>query len=267
MIPILMADKTSSKSAGHREHTKSADEHLLAGEIHRPIKITMVGAGSMFTPRLMADLFSIPGNKGGIIALVDIDRGRLRTMHRLVQSLAEKRGGGPWKIIASDDRRKVLKGSDYVVNCIEVSGLECVRFDNDIPARYGIDQCIGDTIGPGGLFKALRTIPVWLESIERRRGARAARNRFELHQPHGHALPGRGAIIGPAGGGPLSFRPGHDASPRETGGRAAGANRLGMRGDQPSGVDHQVPPRRTRPLSRAHEKSPGRFGRKAYRSG
>jgi alpha-galactosidase len=63
------------------------------------------------------------------------------------------------------DRRKALPGSDYIINCIEVSGLECVRHDYDIPARYGVDQCIGDTIGPGGLFKALRTIPVWLEVL------------------------------------------------------------------------------------------------------
>ena len=50
-------------------------------------------------------------------------------------------------------------------NCIEVSGLECVRYDNDIPLKYGVDQCIGDGIGPGGLFKGLRTIPVWLNIL------------------------------------------------------------------------------------------------------
>ena len=58
-----------------------------------------------------------------------------------------------------------MKGSDYIVNCIEVSGTSCVRSDNDIPARYGIDQCIGDTIGPGGLFKALRTVPVFIDLL------------------------------------------------------------------------------------------------------
>jgi len=71
-----------------------------------------------------------------------------------------------WKVVSSEKRQEVLKGSDYIVNCIEVSGLECVRFDNDIPAKYGVDQCIGDTIGPGGLFKALRTIPVWLDVLK-----------------------------------------------------------------------------------------------------
>ena len=57
-------------------------------------------------------------------------------------------------------------GSDYVICCVEVSGTACVRFDNDIPLKYGVSQCIGDTIGPGGLFKSLRTIPVWLDILK-----------------------------------------------------------------------------------------------------
>jgi alpha-galactosidase len=97
---------------------------------------------------------------------VDIDAERLRTMDRLVRKIAARLGqAGRWKVEAFRDRRRALRGSDYVVNCIEVSGLACVRHDYDIPARYGVDQCIGDTIGPGGLFKALRTIPVWLQVL------------------------------------------------------------------------------------------------------
>jgi alpha-galactosidase len=156
----------SKKAAGHAAHTKSANLQALSGAMHRPIKITMLGAGSGFTPRLIADVTDIPANQGGVIALVDIDRNRLRTMHQLIGKLLKNRGASRWKVIAAEDRKKVLKDSDYIVNCIEVSGLECVRFDNDIPAKYGVDQCIGDTIGPGGLFKALRTIPVWLEVLK-----------------------------------------------------------------------------------------------------
>lgn len=157
--------KSKKKSLGHAEHSKSADKLVLPGHFQRPIKITMLGAGSGFTPRLITDVISIPGNQGGIIALVDIDPNRLRTMHRLIQKLFRERGATQWKVLASTNRKDVLSGSDYIVNCIEVSGTECVRFDNDIPAKYGIDQCIGDTIGPGGLFKALRTIPVWLDVL------------------------------------------------------------------------------------------------------
>jgi alpha-galactosidase len=155
-----------TRNKGHTEHTKAADPQLgLSGKFHRPIKITMLGAGSGFTPRLMNDVLLIPGADRGEIALVDIDKSRLRTMHQLVSRLVAQPGKDGWKVTASPRRREVLRGTDYLVNCIEVSGLECVRHDNDIPAKYGIDQCIGDTIGPGGLFKGLRTIPAWLEIL------------------------------------------------------------------------------------------------------
>ncbi|NUN93146.1 MAG: alpha-glucosidase/alpha-galactosidase [Verrucomicrobiae bacterium] len=155
----------STKSEGHAAHTQDAERQGLPGVLPRPIKLTMLGAGSAFTPRLVNDVLQIPGERGGTIALVDVDRFRLRTMHRLIERLAAKLGKTNWKVISSPDRREVMRGSDYLVNCIEVSGVECVRHDNDIPARYGVDQCIGDTIGPGGLFKGLRTIPVWLEML------------------------------------------------------------------------------------------------------
>lgn len=149
--------------AGHADHTKAADGTPgFPGPMPRPIKITMMGAGSGFTPRLMNDVMRIPGAERGHIALVDIDRTRLAMMHQLIKRLAAQLGRTGWTVTATPDRRKALPGSDYIVNCIEVSGLTCVRWDNDIPLKYGIDQCIGDTIGPGGLFKALRTVPVWL---------------------------------------------------------------------------------------------------------
>jgi alpha-galactosidase len=138
---------------------------VAPGQMPRPIKITVLGAGSMFTPKLVNDVLRIPGEQGGIIGLVDIDPHRLTTMHRLIKRLVAHLGKPSWKVIASTDRKEILGGSHYLVNCIEVSGMDCVRWDNDIPLEYGIDQCIGDTIGPGGLFKALRTIPVWLEVL------------------------------------------------------------------------------------------------------
>lgn len=163
-----MAIKSTSKkkSLGHAEHTKSASATGLSGEFQRPIKITLLGAGSMFTPRLISDVLNTPGQKGGTISLVDIDEKRLGTMRQLIQKIMTRRGARNWKLAASKDRRAVLRDSDYVVNCIEVSGVDCVRHDNDIPLKYGIDQCIGDTLGPGGLFKGLRTVPVWLEVLK-----------------------------------------------------------------------------------------------------
>jgi len=156
----------SANQKGHMAHTQDAATRGLSGTLQRPIKITMLGAGSGFTPRLMNDVLRIPGEQGGTIALVDIDRGRLVTMQKLIKKLVAQLGKANWKVVASANRRAVMADSDYIVNCIEVSGTACVRFDNDIPAKYGIDQCIGDTIGPGGLFKSLRTIPVWLEVLK-----------------------------------------------------------------------------------------------------
>ena len=155
-----------ARSKGHAEHIKTADHQLgLSGRFHRAIKITVVGAGSAFTPRLVNDVLLIPGADRGEIALVDVDNRRLRTMHQLISRLVAQLGKAGWRVTASPRRREVLRGTSYLVNCIEVNGLECVRHENDIPAKYGVDQCIGDTIGPGGLFKGLRTIPRWLEIL------------------------------------------------------------------------------------------------------
>jgi len=159
-------DVVEEDQSGHVVHSKAADAKGLPGEMRRPIKLTMMGAGSGFTPTLVRDVLQIPGNRGGTIALVDIDGDRLGTMHKLIQKVIDTSGHAGWTVEASTDRTQVMGGSDYVVICVEVSGTGTVRFDNDIPAKYGVSQCIGDTIGPGGLFKSLRTIPVWLDILQ-----------------------------------------------------------------------------------------------------
>lgn len=130
-------------------------------------KITLLGAGSGFTQVLFKDILNIEGLDRGVIGLVDIDRKRLdvniKLMHRLLEIMGKEK---TWKIEASTDRQDVLKGTDYLISTIEVSGTRCVRHDNDIPLKYGINQCIGDTIGPGGVMKALRTLPVFLEILD-----------------------------------------------------------------------------------------------------
>ncbi|MEI6168995.1 MAG: alpha-glucosidase/alpha-galactosidase [bacterium] len=127
--------------------------------------VTMLGAGSGFTAPLMRDIMLIPGMDQGEIRLVDIDTKRLAQMQALIGVMAKRLKGDAWKVSSTTDRKKALRGSHYIVNCIEVSGLHCVRFDNDIPLQYGVDQCVGDTIGPGGIFKALRTVPVWIDIL------------------------------------------------------------------------------------------------------
>lgn len=138
----------------------------LAGTMPRSINVTMLGAGSFFTNSVLKDVLLIPNNQGGELRLVDIDGERLALATKLMQKTLELTGqADKWTIRSSTDRRELLPGTDYIVNSIEVSGLDCVRHDNDIPLEFGISQNIGDTIGPGGLFKAMRTVPVWLEIL------------------------------------------------------------------------------------------------------
>ena len=129
-------------------------------------RVTFVGAGSaVFARQLMTDILAIDGLDEGVFALVDIDPQRLDLARRIADRLVEL-SAKSWKVEASTDRTEVLANTDYVINSIEVAGLKNVRFDYDIPMRYGVDQCIGDTIGPGGIFKALRTGPAWLDIVE-----------------------------------------------------------------------------------------------------
>lgn len=127
-------------------------------------KISIIGAGSAFTREIIVDIFKIEGLTEGTIALVDIDPERLVIARDLVNKIIEMTGK-KWQVLASTDRREVIAGSDFVINQIEVVGLETVRYEYEIPLKYGVNQCIGDTLGPGGLFKTLRTLPSWIEIV------------------------------------------------------------------------------------------------------
>jgi alpha-galactosidase len=153
-------------TASHADHTKPDLRSGLPGSMPRPITVTMLGAGSFFTASILKDILLIPGGLGGELRLIDIDPHRLALSERLMRKILDGlEGGERWSVRASTQREDLLSGTDYIVNAIEVSGVECVRWDNDIPLEFGVSQNIGDTIGPGGLFKGLRTIPVWLEIL------------------------------------------------------------------------------------------------------
>jgi alpha-galactosidase len=132
----------------------------------RPVRIALLGAGStVFARQLMADFLCTPGLEEGTFALVDIDSQRLELAQRIGEKLAEQ-SGRHWTVEATADRLQALPGCDYVISTIEVAGLRNVGPDYEIPLKYGVDQCIGDTIGPGGVFKMLRTGPTWLEILQ-----------------------------------------------------------------------------------------------------
>jgi alpha-galactosidase len=164
---MSVATVKDEAKAGHAAHTKAADsQEGLRGKITRPIHITFLGAGSGFCPTLCRDVLLMPGADRGEFRLVDVDTERLSTMHKVIAQLIKDAGRSDgWTVRSSPNRREMIPGTDYAVCCVEVSGVACVGYDNDIPLKYGIDQCIGDTLGPGGLFKGLRTVPVFLDIL------------------------------------------------------------------------------------------------------
>jgi alpha-galactosidase len=129
-------------------------------------KIAFIGAGSVvFTQGLLADLLAFPELRGAHIALHDIDPERLDTARGAAQFIADERtgryGDGPRpRITAHAERRAALSDADFVINIVQVGMRESTRTDFEIPARYGLRQTIGDTLGIGGIFRALRTFPL-----------------------------------------------------------------------------------------------------------
>ncbi|MFF4983872.1 alpha-glucosidase/alpha-galactosidase [Streptomyces sp. NPDC001046] len=122
-------------------------------------KVVLVGAGSVvFTQGLLADLFTFPELRGAHIALHDIDPERLATAEAVTRYIAGRRGADP-KVSAHTDRRAALADADFVINMVQIGMVEATRTDFEIPARHGLSQTIGDTLGIGGIFRALRTFP------------------------------------------------------------------------------------------------------------
>jgi len=127
------------------------------------IKITLIGAGSLvFTRNLCSDILLTPALQDSTISLMDIDSDRLSHSRDTVQAIIDRRGLET-RLEATVDRREAVRDADYVVTTFQQGGLEAYEFDIEIPRRYGVEQCVGDTLGPGGVFRALRTIPVLLE--------------------------------------------------------------------------------------------------------
>jgi alpha-galactosidase len=124
-------------------------------------KVALIGAGSVeFTRAVVTDLCGFAELHGRLeLALHDIDGERLGYAEALVRRINEQSGAGV-RISADVNRLGAVEGADYVINEIQVGGYTATRADFDIPARYGVRQTISDTIGIGGVFRGLRTIPV-----------------------------------------------------------------------------------------------------------
>jgi alpha-galactosidase len=127
------------------------------------IKISMIGAGSIgFTRRLMRDILAVPELRDTTFAFTDLSARNLQMVTQLCQKDIQS-AGLPAKLEATTDRRAAIADSDYVICMIRQGGLEAFQTDIDIPLKYGVDQCVGDTLCAGGILYGQRTIPVLLD--------------------------------------------------------------------------------------------------------
>ena len=129
------------------------------------IKITFIGAGStVFAKNVLGDCIVTPSIGEMDIALYDINAQRLEESYEMLVNINRKYAGKA-KISKYTDRKLALKGADFIVNAIQVGGYKpCTVTDFEVPKKYGLRQTIADTLGIGGIFRALRTIPL-LEDI------------------------------------------------------------------------------------------------------
>jgi alpha-galactosidase len=127
-------------------------------------KISFIGAGStVFAKNLLGDILSYPELADSTISLHDIDEERLRTTQTVAERIARTLGAHP-TIEATLDRRQSLDGADYAISMFQIAGYKPgTVIDFEIPKKYGLRQTIADTLGIGGIMRALRTIPVFLE--------------------------------------------------------------------------------------------------------
>ena len=130
-------------------------------------KITFMGAGStVFAKNVLGDSMLTPSLADAVIALYDIDPERLKESRLMLDTINRNHGGKATikSYLGMENRKEALMGANYVVNAIQVGGYEpCTVTDFEIPKKYGLKQTIGDTLGIGGIFRGLRTIPVMLD--------------------------------------------------------------------------------------------------------
>lgn len=128
-------------------------------------RITIIGGGSyQWVPKLVVDLANTPALHDAEVVIEDIDPAPIPRMVELVEHIADVRGIG-LTARGTTDQREALEGADYVVANISTGGFESMRHDLEVPARYGIEQSVGDSVGPGGILRAQRNIPVFLDLV------------------------------------------------------------------------------------------------------
>ncbi len=126
-------------------------------------KIAFIGAGSFgFTRKLVRDVLTFPSLADATICLMDIDPEKLGFIEKAINRIVTE-GKYPAKVVSTTSREEALAGADYVIVTILVGSGDIWRHDIEIPMKYGVDTNIGDTRGPSGIFRAMRTVPVMLD--------------------------------------------------------------------------------------------------------
>ena len=126
-------------------------------------KVAIIGAGSIvFTKTLLNDMFSTAALAGSTYALMGPTMWKLEKMRTYAKQIIDKNGIDA-NVYCTTDRRDALTGADYVILMFQIGGVDAFQLDYEIPLKYGVDQCIGDSLGPGGVFRCLRTGPVLSE--------------------------------------------------------------------------------------------------------
>jgi len=126
-------------------------------------RVAIIGAGSIvFCKTLMMDILATKGLEDTEFVLMAPSTTRTSQVESFAKRVI-KENGLPAKVWITTDRREALKDAKYVISTIQVGGVKGFEYDYKIPLKYGVDQCIGDTLGPGGIFRALRSIPVTLD--------------------------------------------------------------------------------------------------------
>jgi alpha-galactosidase len=126
-------------------------------------KITIIGAGSVgFTKKLCSDILKVAEFEDIEIALTDINDHNLQMIAQIIRRIVEVNGLRT-RVTATTDRRRALEGARYVMNVVRIGGLEAFADDIRIPLKYGVDQCVGDTLCAGGLLYAQRGISALME--------------------------------------------------------------------------------------------------------
>ncbi len=123
-------------------------------------KIAIIGAGSMvFSTTLLNDILQTPGLEDATVALMGPTMSKLKKVEDYTNKIIKKNNLSI-QIFSTTDRREAIKDADFVIATFQIGGMEAYKYDYEIPMKYGVDQCLGQCVGPGGVFRGMRSIPV-----------------------------------------------------------------------------------------------------------